>query len=83
MPLAFTSDVCEKVASDFGMKSCLTHYSIDTHFNTSTNRQINKQTALENIMGKEEIARSEQFLLFPQCFLLNQKIVPLACEVKG
>ena len=27
-------------------------------------------------MGKEEIARSEQFLLFPQCFLLNQKIVP-------
>ena len=26
-------------------------------------------------MGKEEIARNEQFLLFPQCFLLNQKIV--------
>ena len=25
-------------------------------------------------MGKEEIARKEQFLLFPQCFLLNQKI---------
>ena len=25
-------------------------------------------------MGKEEIARNEQFLLFPQCFLLNQKI---------
>ena len=26
-------------------------------------------------MGKGEIARSEQFLLFPQCFLLKQIIV--------
>ena len=26
-------------------------------------------------MEKEEIARNEQFLLFPQCFLLDQKIV--------
>ena len=26
-------------------------------------------------MGKEEIAHNEQFLLFPQCFLLNQKTV--------
>ena len=33
-----------------------------------------QQTAFEN-MGKEEIARNEQFLLFPQCFLLNQKMV--------
>ena len=33
------------------------------------------QTAFENIVEKEEIARNEQFLLFPQCFLLNQKIV--------
>ena len=32
-------------------------------------------TAFENIVGKEEIARNEQFLLFPQCFLLNQKTV--------
>ena len=31
-----------------------------------------EQTAFENIVGKEEIARNEQFLLFPQCFLLNQ-----------
>ena len=29
-----------------------------------------QQTALENIVGKEEIARNEQFLLLPQCFLL-------------
>ena len=34
-----------------------------------------QQTSFENIEGKEEIARNEQFLLFPQCFLLNQKIV--------
>ena len=26
-------------------------------------------------VGKEEIAHNEQFLLFPQCFLLNQKLV--------
>ena len=26
-------------------------------------------------MGKEEIARNEQFLLSPQCILRNQKIV--------
>ena len=34
-----------------------------------------RQTAFENIVGKEEIACNEQFLLFPQCFLLNQEIV--------
>ena len=34
-----------------------------------------QQTAFENIVGKEEIARNEQFLLFPQCFILNQIIV--------
>ena len=32
-------------------------------------------TAFENIVGKGEIARNEQFLLFPQCFLLSQIIV--------
>ena len=32
-------------------------------------------TAFENIVGKEEIARNEQFLLFPQCFLPNMIIV--------
>ena len=34
-----------------------------------------QDTAFENIVGKQEIARNEQFLLFPQCFLLNQIIV--------
>ena len=34
-----------------------------------------QQTAFDNIVGKGEIARYEQFLLFPQCFILNQIIV--------
>ena len=33
-----------------------------------------QQKAFENIVGKE-IACDEQFLLFPQCFLLDLKIV--------
>ena len=33
-------------------------------------------TAFENFVGKEEIARNEQFLLFPQFFLLKQITVP-------
>ena len=32
-------------------------------------------TAFENTVGKEEIAPNEQFLLIPQCFLLNHKIL--------
>ena len=34
-----------------------------------------QQAAFENLVEKEEIAHNIQFLLFPQCFLLNQKIV--------
>ena len=34
-----------------------------------------QQTAFENIVGNGEIARNEEFLLFPQCFLSNQIIV--------
>ena len=45
----------------------LSLYSIDTHFDTSI--------TFENIVGKGEIARNEQFLLFPQYFQLNQIIV--------
>ena len=43
----------------------LTLYSIDAYFDAWTTYR------LENIVGKGEIARNEQFLLFPQCFLLN------------
>ena len=38
-------------------------------------------TAFENIVGKGEIARNEQFLLFTQCFLLNQIIVSLFVHI--
>ena len=34
-----------------------------------------QQMAFENIVGKGEIACNKQFLLFPQCFLLDQIIV--------
>ena len=45
----------------------LTLYSIDTDILT-----YQQQTAFKNIVGKGEIARNEQFLLFPQCFQVNQ-----------
>ena len=57
--------IAHGVAIDFILVG-LTLYSIDTRFNTS---------AVENIVGKGEIARNEQFLLFPQCFLLKQILV--------
>ena len=31
----------------------------------------------ENIVAKGEIAQNVQFLLFPQCFLLYQKLKPI------
>ena len=34
-----------------------------------------QQPTFENMVEKGEIARTEQFLLFPPCFLLNQIIV--------
>ena len=35
-----------------------------------------QRTAFEKIVGgKEEISQDEQFLLFPQCFLLDQTTV--------
>ena len=40
-----------------------------THFDALTTHRF------ENIVEKEEIARYEQYLLFPQGFLLNQKFV--------
>ena len=40
-----------------------------------------QQTAFKNIVEKEEIARHEQFLLFPQCFPPNQIIVSLFVHI--
>ena len=50
----------------------LTLYSIDQ-----------QQIAFENIVGKGENARNEQFLLFPQCFLLSQVIVSQFVHIFG
>ena len=63
--IAFNFELCKRVLCG----EVLTLSSINTHFDASTMRSF------ENILGKEEIARNEQFLLFPQCFLLNQIIV--------
>ena len=51
------------------MLLAITLYTIDAQFDASMT------DSFENIAGKEEIACNEQFLLFPQCFLLNQVIV--------
>ena len=40
-----------------------------------------QQTASENIVGKEEIAHNEHFLLVPHFFLLKQKIVSLFVNI--
>ena len=55
-----------------GQSLLLTLYSILTH---------QQQTAFEKIVGKEEVAHNEQFLLFPHCFLLDQKIVSLFVNI--
>ena len=60
---------CKYLGSDLNL------YSIDTHFDVSTTVFDVSTTVFENIVGIGEIARNEQFLLFPQCFLLNQIIV--------
>ena len=45
--------------------AALTLSALYTHFTTL------KKKALENIVGKGEIAQNEQFHFFPQCFLSN------------
>ena len=39
--------------------------------------------SFENNVGKEEIARNEQFLLFPQCFLTHsERFLPFSSNLK-
>ena len=40
-----------------------------THSHTMTHFDAPGKQPFENTMGKGEIARNEQFLLYPQCFL--------------
>ena len=63
-----------------GAKAAYQHFSVSKNdFKNLLPKGLNlmhqQQTAFENIVGKEEIARNEQSLLFPQYFILNQKIV--------
>ena len=71
--------VIEKISTHFNR---LLHKYL---FQCSNNRQLLKalwvkkklqQTAFKNIVGNDAIARNQQLLLFPQCFLLSQLIVP-------
>ena len=48
----------------------LTLYSIDTHFNAST-----RDIFLKTLWEKKKLLVTSNFFFFPQCFLLNQKIV--------
>ena len=52
-----------RLVNDFGIEIYFQHLS---HFD-EIGRKFPKW--LENAMGKGEIPRNEQFLLFPQCFL--------------
>ena len=50
--------------------ACLLYHQIQlTHSHTMTPFDVPGKQAIENTVGKGEIARKEQFLLFPQCFL--------------
>ena len=48
---------------------CLTFYLFLTHSHTMTPFDAPEKQAFWKHCGKGEIARNEQFLLFPQCFL--------------
>ena len=64
--------VCKTI--DHSLNPLLHRYSLLTH---------QQQTAFENIVGKEHIARNEQCVLFPQCFLLGQKIISSFVNIFG
>ena len=65
-------DKMEFMDSDNYVMTCLVSHITDT-FNPFPNKPwflpVCKNKSFENTVGKGEIARNEQFLLFPQCFL--------------
>ena len=63
---AVVAENIAKAVSFSNLNSLFHRYSFYMH---------QQQTAFENIVEKREIAHKEQFLLFPQYFLLNQIIV--------
>ena len=54
---------------DYWPSRDLTSDLLLTHSHTMTPFDASGKQAFENTVGKGEIARNEQFLLFPQCFL--------------
>ena len=50
---------------------------------TSPGFYVSSVQAFENTVGKGEIARNEQFLLFPQCFSINlENFLPFSSTLK-
>ena len=54
------------------LSSCLRMVDL-TRSHTMTPFDASGKEAFENIVGKEENAGNQHFLLFPQCFLLSHK----------
>ena len=61
----------ESVKLQIVQKQLLILYSIDTHFDKSS------EQLLKTFLKTKKLLVNKQFLLFPQCFLLNQIIVSL------
>ena len=62
-----TSSDCADPKSDCGVQS-----DLDLHCPKNIIMTYQQQAAFENIVGKKEIARNEQFLFSPQCFLIHR-----------
>ena len=58
--MLLTTQLCTDPFSKFMIESCLTHSHTITPFDAPGKKPF------ENTVGKGEIARNEQFLLFPQ-----------------
>ena len=58
------------ISKDFFLRGVKCHYCVTKGFNSFPNKPWCLQDkSFENTVGKGEIVRNEQFLLFPQCFL--------------
>ena len=67
---AFSLIMSKNLSFDRGL-SCLNQKYLQTHGKLDMTQMVNlSQTSpVENTVGKGEIARNEQFLLFPTCYL--------------
>ena len=65
---SFSHNVFTRLLSQTRQKVSLCGNGL-THSHTMTPVDAPGKQAFENTVGKGEIARNEQFLLYPQCFL--------------